>query len=98
MHKSRSPIKVIVAILLVLAIVFLVAQCQADDGDCSTGSLGTTAMAPAAFSASKPVGKGGGKSSSSKGSGKKSKDDGHYGGFFSLPVFHIFHDHDHDCD
>ncbi|MEU8828921.1 hypothetical protein [Streptomyces sp. NPDC048636] len=81
MRKNRSPItKVVLAILVVLALIFLVVQCEAgDDGGCSDNSLATTTMAPAAFSLSKPGGKPVGKGG--KGGGA-SKSGGHRGGFF----------------
>jgi len=89
----HSPIrKAVLAIVLALAIVFMAVQYLASsDGDCSTDSLGTTSMAPAAFSASHPVSKGGGTSTSN--GGKKVKVDGHGGGFFSIFIIY-----DNDCD
>lgn len=57
MRKDRSSIvKVVVAILMVLAIVFVVAGCQGDDDECNESSLGARAVTTAAFSPSKAGG------------------------------------------
>ena len=58
MRKDRSPITTaVVAIVIVLAVVFLVAQCQASNsGECSDDSLGVTRIETAAFSSSESGG------------------------------------------
>jgi len=54
MRKGCSSIvKVVVAILMVLAIVFVVAGCQDNDEECSESSLGARTVTTAAFSPSK---------------------------------------------
>lgn len=54
MRKGRSSIvKVVVAILVVLAIVFVVVGCQDNDDECGESSLGARTVTTAAFSPSK---------------------------------------------
>ncbi|MBQ0867442.1 hypothetical protein ACH4RA_34565 [Streptomyces smyrnaeus] len=83
--------KVAVAILVVLALLFVLVQCQADSGSCSDDSRGaTTVVAAAAFS---PAESGGTYLSKPSKPVKPSKSDGGRGGFFGIFIFG-----DNDCD
>ncbi|MEU2725851.1 hypothetical protein [Streptomyces smyrnaeus] len=90
MSNDRRPLlKAAVAILVVLAIVFVAVQCEASsDGQCSDNSLDATTMEVAAFSPSKP-----GETLLARGS-VRPKPNGNGGGSF----FGVFVIYDNDCD
>ncbi|MFI7246424.1 hypothetical protein [Streptomyces qinglanensis] len=84
--NRRLITTVVMALVLVLGMVFVVEQCQADDDGCSDNSLGTTTMQTVAFS---PSTHGGKSTVKHDGKSKPGKHRSGSGGIF------IFHD---DCD